>query len=155
MFDEQSSQTWYARTSFYGTLQDESVKGIRVRKGNILIGEEPRIIEYAQTETAPAVEATSTVVLSEATLISKTETEQVNHTELVAALDILIGTQHQLSTRYKALNLQTNITIEQKKVLERVFDILCSDAGQDANFLVSKIIREFVPKTAAATRGNA
>jgi len=30
---------WYARTSFYGTLQNEAIKGIRVRKGNILIGD--------------------------------------------------------------------------------------------------------------------
>ncbi len=110
-----------------------------------------RIIEFAQNETTPDIESTTTVVMPEVTLIAKTETEQVNHTELVAALDILIGTQ-QSNTKYKVLNLQTNITIEQKKVLERVFDILCGDESHDANALVTKIIREFVPKTVAIAR---
>jgi hypothetical protein len=215
---------WYARTSFYGTLQNEAVKGIRVRKGNILIGDKTtlnhifkderfngwlfgelhilsdrlipnarrdemeknasysamieelriwadgisaeirkisnqrssdkkaqRIIELAQSETSSDLESSTTVVLPEVTLIAKAETEQVNHTDLVAALDILIGIQ-QSSTKYKALNLQTNITIEQKKVLERVFDILCGDESQDANSLVTKIIREFVPKQVAIAR---
>lgn len=215
---------WYARTSFYGTLQDEAIKGIRVRKGNILIGDKTtlnhifkderfngwlfgelhilsdrlipnarrdemeknaaysamiaelhtwadgisteirkisnqrssdkkaqRIIEIAQSETAPEIEFSTTVVMPEVTLIGKTETEQVNHTDLVTALDILIGTQ-QSSTKYKALNLQTNITIEQKKVLERVFDILCGDEEQQSNVLITKIIREFVPKAAAIAR---
>ena len=213
---------WYAKTSFYGTLQDEAIKGIRVRKGNILIGDKTtlnhvfkderfngwllgelhilsdrlipnarsdemeinaaysamisdlrvwadgissairktsnqrssdkkaqRIIEFSQNETTPEIEPTTTVVMPEVTLIAKSETEQVNHTELVAALDILIGAQ-QSSTKYKALNLQTNITIEQKKVLERVFDILCRDEEQQSNVIITKIIREFVPSTSAA-----
>ncbi len=214
---------WYARTSFYGTLQNEAIKGLRVRKGNILIGDKTtlnhifkderfngwlfgelhilsdrlipnarrdemeknaaytvmieelrtwadgisseirkisnqrssdkkaqRIIEIAQSETAN-IESSTTVVMPEALLNNKSETEQVNHTDLIAALDILIGTQ-QSSTKYKALNLQTNITIEQKKVLERVFDILRGDESQDANSLVTKIIREFVPKASTLDR---
>lgn len=80
--------------------------------------------------------------------MSRAETEQVNNTELVAALDILIGPQ-QPSTKYKALNLQSNFTIEQKNVLERVFDILCRDERQQSNALITKIVREFVPKTVA------
>jgi molecular chaperone HtpG len=209
---------WYARTSFYGTLQNEAIKGLRVRKGNILIGDKTtlnhifkderfngwlfgelhilsdrlipnarrdeieknaayaamieelrvwaegisseirkisnqrssdkkaqRIIEIAQSETTPDIESSTMVVMPEITLINKGETEQVNHTDLVAALDILIGTQ-QSNTKYKALNLQTNITIEQKKVLERVFDIICGDKSQDSNFLVTRIIREFIPR---------
>lgn len=215
---------WYAKTSFYGTLQDEALKGIRVRKGNILIGDKTtlnhifkderfngwllgelhilsdrlipnarrdemeknavysamiddmriwadgisseirkisnqrssdkkaqRIIEFAQNETTTDMEAVKTVVVPEVTLMTKTETEQVNHSELITALDILIGAQ-QPSTKYKALNLQSNITLEQKKILERVFDILCSDGNQSSNSLVTKIIREFVQKTVAIAR---
>ena len=209
---------WYAKTSFYGTLQNEAIKGIRMRKGNILIGEKTtlnhifkderfngwllgelhilsdrlipnarrdemeknaaysaliadlrywadgisyeirktsnqrsldkkaqRIIEISNNEAFPKLEGIKTFVVPEITLQSKAETEQVNHTELVAALDILIGSQRP-STKYKALNLQSNITIEQKKVLERVFDILCSDRNQQST-LITKIIREFIPKS--------
>jgi len=210
---------WYARTSFYGTLQDEAIKGLRVRKGNILIGDKTtlnhvfkderfngwllgelhilsdrlipnarrdemeknaaysaliaelrtwadgisteirktsnkrnsdkraqQIIEFGQSDTLPDIESTTTVIMPEVTLISKAETEQVNHTELVATLDILVGV-HQSHTKYKALNLQTNITIEQKKVLERVFDILRSGEHQESNELITKIVKEFIPKT--------
>jgi nucleosome binding factor SPN SPT16 subunit len=55
----------------------------------------------------------------------------------VAALDTLIGAQRS-STKYKALNLQTNITIEQQKVLERVFDIICGDEEPQSNTLITK-----------------
>jgi molecular chaperone HtpG len=184
---------WYAKTSFYGTLQDDAIKGIRIRKGNILIGDKvtlnhvfkderfngwlfgelhligntlipnarrdeveknsayyslitdlkvwadgisteirktsnqrgldkkaQRIIELAYSKTTPDIEDTTTVVVPKVALISRTDSEELNHTELVAALDLLISAQ-QSSTKYKALNLQSNITIEQKKVLERVF----------------------------------
>ena len=216
---------WFAKTSFFGTLQNEAIKGIRIRKGNILIGDKTtlnhafkderfngwlfgelhilsdrlipnarrdemeknaayssmiadlrswadaisceirkisnqrssdkkaqKIIEYAQNETTPDIETTTTVVVPEVALITKSETEQVNHTDLVTALDILIGTQ-QSSTKYKALNLQSNITVEQKKVLERVFDIMCGDdIDQKSNALITKIIREFIPKPIAYAR---
>jgi molecular chaperone HtpG len=207
---------WYAKTSFYGTLQNEAVKGLRVRKGNILIGDKTtlnhifkderfngwifgelhllsdklipnarrdeieknaaynsmiselriwadeisseirktsnnrssdkkaqRIIEIAQNQDTYGIEPTTTNVISESELNAKSETEQVNHTDLVAALDILIGTQ-QSNTKYKALNLQTNITIEQKKVLERVFDIICTYEQKQSNLIITKIIKEFV-----------
>ena len=222
--DETVAYLWYTRTSFYGTLQNDAIKGIRIRKGNILIGDKTtlnhifkderfngwlfgelhilsdriipnarrdemeknaayaamieelrtwadgisseirkisnqrssdkkaqRIIEIAQSETTPDIESSTTVVMPEAILINKAETEQVNHTDLVAALDILIGAQ-QSCTKYKALNLQSNITIEQKRVLERVFDILCDDERHDSNILVTKIIREFVPKSSVVSR---
>lgn len=215
---------WYTTTNFYGTVQDEATKGIRVRKGNILIGDKTtlnyvfkderfngwllgelhilsdrlipnarrdemeknaaysaliadlrswadsisyeirkisnqrssdkkaqRIIELVHSKTTPDIEATTTVVVPEVTLIADAETEQVNHTELVTALDILIASQ-QASTKYKALNLQSNITIEQKKVLERVFDILCSDDNQQSNALITRILREFIPKTIVFAR---
>ncbi|MBP2640449.1 MAG: hypothetical protein H6Q66_1400 [Firmicutes bacterium] len=221
---EKIAYLWYAKTSFYGTLQDEAIKGIRVRKGNILIGDKTtlnhifkderfngwllgelhllssrlipnarrdeveknaaysamiadlrawaegisyeirktsnqrssdkkaqRIIEFARNEIIQDIEATTTVVVPEVTLLNKAEIEQVNHTELVAALDIIIGAQ-QPSTKYKALNLQSNITVEQKKVLARVFDIICSDETQQSNALIKRIICEFVPKSVAIAR---
>jgi len=210
---------WYAKTSFYGTLQDEAIKGIRVRKGNILIGDKTtlnyifkderfngwllgelhilsdrlipnarrdeieknaaysalitdlrswadgisceirkisnqrssdkkaqRIIQLINSGVVSEVETTATVVMPEVTLITKGETEQVNHSELVTALDILIGNQ-QSSTKYKALNLQSNITFEQKRILARVFDILYSKHNQEANMFITEIIKGFIQKS--------
>jgi len=110
-----------------------------------------RIIELAQSESVPSI-ASTTVVIPEVALSNQSESEQVNHTDLVAALDVLIGKQ-QSNTKYKALNLQSNITMEQKKTLERVFDILCGGDIQDANLIITNIIREFAPRYVAIARG--
>lgn len=215
---------WYAKTSFYGTLQSEAIKGIRVRQGNILIGDKTtlnhifkderfngwlfgelhilseklipnarrdeieknaiystltedlriwadgvsyeirktsnqrnvdkksqRIIEFSQNEMVKDIVTATAVIVPEIELMAQTENEQINHTALIATLDIIIGSQ-QVSTKYKALNLQSNITIEQKKVLERVFDILCNDDNQQNNALIATIIKEFIPKTLLCTR---
>jgi len=42
--------------------------------------------------------------------MEKAEIDQVNHTDLVTALDKLLGAQQSIK-KYKALNLQTYITI--------------------------------------------
>ena len=34
-----SAILWYAKTTFFGTINDNSIKGIRIRQGNILIGD--------------------------------------------------------------------------------------------------------------------
>lgn len=34
-----SAILWYAHTAFYGTVNDNAIKGIRIRQGNILIGD--------------------------------------------------------------------------------------------------------------------
>ena len=216
--DETVAYLWFARTSFYGTLQDESIKGMRMRKGNILIGDKTtlnhvfkderfngwlfgelhiisdrlipnarrdeleknsvysalmddlrawaesmsyeirkisnqrssdkraqRVIEYSQDKALTNIDNMTTVVIPESTLMGLAETDQVNHSELVTALDILISAE-QTSTKFKALNLQNSITVEQKKVLERVFDILCGEEGLQADALITKIIKGFVPK---------
>lgn len=214
---------WYAKNSFFGTLQNDAIKGIRMRKGNILIGDRftlnhvfkderfngwilgelhiisdklipnarrdevernaayysmvsdlknwadktayeirktssqrnldkkaQRIIEYAHGEVTQNIEASTTVVVPEVNLILKDENDELNHSELVMALDVLISAQQSI-TKYKALNIQSSITIEQKKVLERVFDILCSDGSSQSNTLITKILREFVRKPSVST----
>ena len=210
---------WYAKSNFFGTLQDELIKCIRLRKGNILIGDKTtlnhifkderfngwlfgelhvvsdklipnarrdeleknaayyslirdlkvwadgisteirkvsnqrnsdkksqKIIEFANNQTTAEIETINTVVVPEVKLAEETEIDELNHTELVMALDGLIGIK-QSSTKYKALNIQSHITIEQKKILEQVFDIICSDKAQNSNILITKIIREFGIKT--------
>ena len=207
---------WYAKTSFFGTLRDDAIKGIRVRKGNILIGDKitlnhifkderfngwlfgelhlispklipnarrdevekstayyslindlrewadgisseirktsnqrsldkksQRIIELVQRDSVLDVEEIAVTVMPEIVLLDHNETEELNHAQLVAALDHLICTQTS-NTKYKALNFQTKITIEQKRVLERVFDIICEKYNQQSNGLITEIIRDFV-----------
>ncbi|MCL2796825.1 MAG: ATP-binding protein [Firmicutes bacterium] len=213
---------WYAQTNCYGTIQDETIKGIRMRKGNIqlgnraslnhifkddrfngwLIGElhivsnslipnarrddlekntiyvelisqlktwaegiateirkisnarnndkkAQQIIEIAKTDPQTIVEDVSVSIQPEIALAQQSENNDVNHSELISALDIIIGTQIS-NTKYKALNLQSNITVDQKKILERVFDIICSEYCHGADDFITTILRKFVAKTVVA-----
>lgn len=45
-----SAVLWYAHTAFYGTINDNTVKGIRVRQGNILIGDRSTCNSYFKEE---------------------------------------------------------------------------------------------------------
>lgn len=45
-----SAILWYAHTAFYGTINDSAIKGIRVRQGNILIGNKSTCNSYFKEE---------------------------------------------------------------------------------------------------------
>ena len=209
---------WFAKTRYSGTIQNDMIKSIRLRKGNIqlgpknvlncffkderfngwLIGElhiiSSKLIPNARRDNLEKTEAyydlleqlgdwadeiSSTIrkisisrnsdktnkklekaieqttvsgtiqeeikLLPEIIVNDKQEYDDVAHSELINKLDILIN-QRRSSTKYKALNLQTGITIEEKKVLEIVFDIIQEKYAEKANDLISIIIREYKPK---------
>ena len=49
-------------------------------------------------------------------------------------------------TKYNALNVQTGITIDEKKILETVLDIIQEKYPDKADGLISTIIREYRAK---------
>ena len=190
---------WYARTSFYGTILDNTIKGIRIRQGNILIGDksscnslfkeerfngwmigelyvldseliansrrddfekndayytlvelfqewafaqskEIRHISYerslsrekqavAEAETIDDINDLCTEDLSyemefgESDFIDESESDDVATTDYLGKLTQLLG-QKKTQTRYTALNINPRLTMEQRKSLERVFDLI-------------------------------
>ena len=209
---------WFAKTNFSGTVQDETIKGIRLRKGNIQLGERnvlnsffkderfngwligelhvlsPDLIpnarrdnlektkKYYQLEDqikswadnissiirkisisrnsdktnkrlekvledipVSAVSLDREIVIPEIELATKQEYDEIAHAELINQLDILINQTHSC-TKYKALNLQIGITIEEKKILENIFDVLQEKYPEKADSLISTIIREYKAK---------
>lgn len=209
---------WFAKTGYSGTIQNDTVKGIRLRKGNIQLGERTvlnsffkderfngwligelhivstklipnarrdnlektddyynlqgqlrtwadeissiirkisicrntdktnkrleKIIEEVSTTEMPLDE---TDIVPEIVMNDKQEYDDVAHSELINQLDILIN-RKQACTKYKALNLQSGITIEEKKVLETVFDIIISKEQNVADALISEIIKNYTLK---------
>lgn len=217
-----SAIVWYARTSFFGTIMDNSIKGIRIRQGNILIGDrtscnhlfkeerfngwmmgelhildpeliansrrdgfeknaayyellalikewaldlskEIRHISYERSLTG----SKKTIVeadrieeindenslwtedfsyadeLSESNLASQGESEELAETDYIAKLGLLLD-QKKSQTKYMALNINTKLTQEQRRVLERVFDIVRQVYPQDtANGFIDLIITGF------------
>ena len=83
--------------------------------------------------------------LPEIIINDKQEYDDVAHAELINQLDILINKKH-ACTKYNALNVQTGITIDEKKILETVFDIIQEKYPDKADGLISTIIREYRAK---------
>lgn len=194
-----SSILWCAKTNYYGTIIDSSIKGIRIRQGNILIGDkfscshlfkeerfngwlvgevyvidnglianarrddfekndayysfvenfrewsasqtkEIRKISYERTlssEKKAIIEADffeevndildESVELfddfGESDFIDQAESESIAETDYIGKLSDLIH-QRNNQTKYRALNINVKLTGEQRKVLERVFDLI-------------------------------
>lgn len=221
-----SAVGWIAQTSYLGSIVDKSVKGIRLRKGNILIGDyqtlnvvfkdarfngwtigeihvqDDNLIPNARrdnfekngayfllyeqianlaasltkeiraaslkrnTEAAKALEQSSKASkaankairnkvsdkqITEITkeLISaqdalkkvatKNDSDRYNCEIAFEELDMLIGKLKGV-TKYKALNSIKGLTISEKRLLERVFDIINESSTKNSNKLIDTIL---------------
>lgn len=214
-----SAVLWYAHTSFYGTINDDTIKGIRVRQGNILIGDkstcnpyfkeerfngwiigemhvlDPELIansrrddfeknkayyalidafkEWAlfvskdirriscerslSREKKAVVEAQSfddvndlcsedfgyAEDTTESDYLESSESEVVAERDYMDKLSFLID-QKKAQTKYRALNINLKLTMEQRKVLERVFDLIQQEYDTaDAERFINTIARQF------------
>lgn len=214
-----SAVLWYAHTAFYGTINNNLIKGIRVRQGNILIGDrttcnsyfkeerfngwiigelhvlDPELIAnsrrddfekneayYALIDTfkewafsvskdirrisyerslsrekKAVVEAQSfedinglcSEDLSYAEDITESDYLDSSESEIVAEMDYMdklssLLDQKKSQTKYRALNINFKLTMEQRKVLERVFDLIQQEyESDDAERFINTIARQF------------
>ena len=216
-----SAVLWYANTSFYGTINNNAIKGIRVRQGNILIGDRStcnsyfkeerfngwiigelhildpdlivnsrrddfekndtyyelikmfrewafsvskdiRRISYERSlsrEKKAIIEAQSFEDVdvndlcyedfsyaedtTESDFLDSGESEVVAEMDYMDKLSLLID-QKKTQTRYRALNINLKLTSEQRKVLERVFDLIQQEyESQDAERFINTIAKNF------------
>jgi len=200
-----SAVLWYADTNFFGTIIDNLVKGIRIRQGNILIGDKGscsslfkeerfngwmigelyildkeiiansrrdgfeknaayfellgelknwasgvskkiRHLSYERSLTSPKkaiAEAEKVDDLndendlysedfsyaedySESSFMDQSESDELAETDFISKLGLLIG-QKKAQTKYIALNINEKLTMEQRRILERVFDLITQE----------------------------
>lgn len=200
-----SAVLWYANTSFFGTIIDNLVKGIRIRQGNILIGDKGscsslfkeerfngwmigelyildkeiitnsrrdgfeknaayfelleelknwassvskkiRHLSYERSLTSPKkaiAEAEKVDDLNdendlysedfsyaeeygESFFMDQSESDELAETDFISKLGLLIG-QKKAQTKYIALNINGKLTMEQRRILERVFDLITQE----------------------------
>ena len=210
---------WYASTNFYGTIIDSKVKGLRIRQGNILIGDnttcsqffkeerfngwvigeiyiinngliansrrdnfeqnefyfqladeikecaalitkELRKLSYdrslsnekkaiAQAETIDDVNALCfedmdfACEVDEYTLMNSGDGELEAENDFINKLSLILGQKHK-QTKYTSININTKLTVEQRKVLERVFDLICQEySDADAQAFIDIITNKF------------
>lgn len=223
---------WLAKTSYCGSLYDKSVKGIRLRKGNILVGDhqtlniafkdarfngwsmgeiyaiDKDLIPNARRDNfeknhayfvlfeqlsllattitkkiraaslkrnrdlsnameqfdkatkmasdaidngiAPAKKGTITQKLKSAhdaisNLAARDNTDEHFQGIAFEELDMLIGKLKGV-TSYKALNTIDKLSNTEKKILERVFNVIDNMGLDNANVIIDEIINEFSPK---------
>lgn len=217
--DEPLAVMWYASTNFYGTIIDSTVKGLRIRQGNILIGDnttcsqffkeerfngwvigeiyiinngliansrrdnfeqnefyfqlsdeikecaalitkELRKLSYdrslsnekkaiAEAETIDDVNALCvedmdfTCEVDEYTLMNSGDGELEAENDFITKLSLILGQKHK-QTKYTAININPKLTVEQRKVLERVFDVICQEYGDaEAQAFINTITNKF------------
>lgn len=217
-----SAVLWYADTSFFGTIIDNLIKGIRIRQGNILIGDKGscgllfkeerfngwmlgeiyildkdiiansrrdgfeknsayfelleelktwafgvskkiRHLSYERSLTSPQkaiAEAEKVDDLSdenalysedfgfaddysESQFMDQSESDELAETDFISKLGLLIN-QKKAQTKYNALNINGKLTMEQRKILERVFDLITQEYDQKtAESFVNTISAKF------------
>ena len=220
--DKLSAILWYAETSFYGTIIDNTIKGLRIRQGNILIGgkgscsslfkeerfngwmigelhvvdpeiivnsrrdgfeknsayyellanlkdwafevsKEIRHLSYERSLSSPkkvVMEAEQLDDIAdendlysedlayaedygESTAINQDESAELAETDFISKLGLLLN-QKKAQTKYTALNINSKLTIEQRRVLERVFDLITQEYDHDvAEMFVNTIATKF------------
>lgn len=191
--------TWYASTDFYGTVLNKTQKGLRIRQGNILIGdnltcnqffkeerfngwvlgeihvldsnlivnsrrdnfeknysyhyfeeivkkfahdiskeirqcsydrnlksEKKAIVESDDVNNLLCEDLFFTSDIDESSLIDISESEFVAENDFYNKLSTLINKKNS-KTKYDALNINDKLTIEQRKTLERVFDLIINN----------------------------
>lgn len=200
-----SAILWYAQSRFYGTIIDNTTKGIRIRQGNILLGDkssfnqffkeerfngwmlgelhvvdkdliansrrdgfeknaafyelselvkewalvaskEIRHISYERSlsaEKKAIFEADSIddikdlysenfeydIEYTKTMRLEQSESEEIAESDFIGKLSMFL-TQKKVQTKYMALNINEKLTMEQRKVLERVFDIISQEYGR-------------------------
>lgn len=199
---------WYATTNYLGSIQDDKIKSIRLRKGNIQLGNKSALNRIFKDErfngwclgelhivssslvpnarrddleknddyynlinelkswsdnislvikkisvdrnsdrkasgiingTNAEIDIDNVQLISEYALEEKEDYDDVTHSELVNALDLLIHNKNAV-TKYKALNISNRFSVEQKKMLEKVFDTISSQLTSGAENLINIII---------------
>jgi len=217
-----SAVLWYAETNYYGTIIDNAIKGIRIRQGNILIGDktscssffkeerfngwmigelhvidpelivnsrrdgfeknsayyellsnlkdwalevskEIRHLSYERSLSTPKKEVVEAEQLDyipdenelysedlayaedygESVAIDQDESSELAETDFISKLGLLLN-QKKAQTKYAALNINSKLTIEQRRVLERVFDLINQEYEHDtAEKFVNTIASKF------------
>lgn len=216
---ELSAVLWYVQSNFYGTIIDNLVKGIRIRQGNILLGDKSSFSQFFREERfngwmigelhvvdkeliansrrdgfeknaaffelaellkkwAFAVSKEIRHISYERSLSSEKkaiaevepvddvnklcteeqepddsffeqcdmemdESDEIAEIDFISKLSMLINPK-KIQTKYKALNINEKLTGEQRKVLERVFDIISQNYNKrTAEKFINTISGEF------------
>jgi molecular chaperone HtpG len=214
-----SAVLWYAQTNHYGTIIDNSIKGIRIRQGNILVGgkttcnqffkeerfngwtigelhifdtdliinsrrddfeknaayfefvelisewslsltkeirkksydrsltnDKKAILEldtFEDTNGLCSEDMEFTEDYNEAILMETSDSQFLAENDFFDKLSLIIN-QKKAQTKYSALNINDRLTIEQRRVLERVFDVISQEYEKDiAEKFISCISKKY------------
>ena len=114
---------WYARTDYSGTILDELVKGIRVRQGNLLIGNKSTANQYFKEERFNGWLLGELYVVDEM-LIPNARRDDFESTEEYDTMKLLLNEwSAKISKEIRTISYERNTTASQKEILDKVDDV--------------------------------
>ena len=79
----------------------------------------------------------------ESSALDRDESAEIAETDFISKLGVFLN-QKKAQTKYAALNINSKLTIEQRKILERVFDLITEEYDKDvAEKFVNMISTKF------------
>ena len=102
-----------------------------------------RIVNLGDVNDLFTEDLSFTEDVSEGSFLDESESDELAETDYIAKLGQFLN-QQKKQTKYAALNLNGKLTMEQRKVLERVFDLITQEyEKKTAERFVETISRKF------------
>lgn len=125
---------WYAKVEYSGTVLDEQIKGIRIRQGNILIGNKNTANQYFKEERFNGWLLGELFVVSDK-MIPNARRDDFEETKAYLDLkDKLIDWSSGVSKEIRKLSVERSANAEKKKVIDSI-----SDQEDENNLFVENI----------------
>ena len=113
---------WYAKAEYSGTLLDEHIKGIRIRQGNLLIGDKNTANQYFKEERFNGWLLGELLIVNDA-LIPNARRDDFEETEEYLSLkSMLTEWSMGISKEIRKISLERSASAEKKKAIESVSD---------------------------------
>ena len=132
--EELSAVLWYAQTAFYGTINESSIKGIRIRQGNILIGDKSTCNSYFKEERFNGWIIGELHVLDPELIANSRRDDFEKNDAYYALVDSVKDWAFSLSKDIRRISYERSLSREKKAVVEAqsfedVNDLCSEDLG--------------------------
>lgn len=114
---------WYVKTDYSGTVLDETIKGIRVRQGNILIGNKSTSNQYFKEERFNGWLIGELYVVDEMLIPNARRDDFENTEEYDILKSLLRDWSATISKEIRSISYERNTSIKQKELVEKCEEI--------------------------------
>ena len=129
---------WYAKFDYAGTIMDEHVKGIRIRLGNILIGNRNTANQYFREERFNGWLIGELFICDDSLIPNARRDDFENTEENLKLISSMTEWSSSITKEIRRLSLDRSTSAEKKKAIEAYEENNVSD--EDINGLLTEVI---------------